>query len=94
MKTSFWFRPARFWKWFAFYYPVSKEGWIATIILLAIAFATFFSADVSSHSISDTLIGFAPWFIMIATAFDLLCFRFGEYPSWWRKKPEGKRARK
>jgi len=34
---------------------------------------------------SDTLISFAPWAISILIIFDFLCFRFGEYPSWWRK---------
>ncbi len=85
MEPHYWLRPARFWKWFAFYHPVSREGWIATITLLGIAVVMFIFIDGRSHSGSDTLLGFAPWFIALASVFDLLCFRFGEYPSWWRK---------
>ncbi len=90
MKKHYWFRPARFWKWFAFYYPASVEGWIATGILFAIGVVMYRFVDSRSHSVSDTLLGFAPWFIAIASVFDLLCFRSGEYPSWWRRKKTAK----
>lgn len=80
-----WFRPARFWKWFAFYYPVSKEGWITTGILLLIGGVLFVSIDSRSHSVSDTLFSFAPWAIALFALFDLICFRRGEYPSWWKR---------
>lgn len=82
---KYWFRPARFWKWFAFYYPVSKEGWVVTTFLLLIGGKLFLIIDSRSHSVSDTLIGFAPWFIALACIFDLLCFRRGLYPSWWKQ---------
>ncbi len=86
MHTKYWFRPARFWKWFAFYYPASKEGWLVTIFLFAMAAALFRFVDSRSSSVSDTFLGFAPWFIALALVFDLLCFRRGEYPSWWRRE--------
>lgn len=84
-KHPYWFRPARFWSFFAFYYPASPAGWVATLILLTILIWAFLGADQHSHSNSDTLIGFAPWFIAMLALFDLLCFRTGEYPSWWKK---------
>ena len=86
MDKKYWFKPARFWKWFAFYYPVSFAGWIATLVLGAALIKIFVFIDANSHSGSDTLITFAPWAIAILLLFDLLCFRFGEYPSWWKKK--------
>lgn len=82
---KYWFRPARFWKWFAFYYPASREGWIVTLVLLFIGANLLFIVDSRSHSLSDTLIGFAPWFIALGCVFDLLCFRRGLYPSWWKQ---------
>ena len=85
-KTQYWFKPARFWKWFACYYPVSISGWIATIVLTFALIKSFILVDAFSHSSSDTLISFAPWAIGIFLFFDFLCFRFGEYPSWWRRK--------
>lgn len=87
-RKKYWFRPARFWKWFAFYHPVSKEGWLATIILTFLFVKIFLIVDMNSHSVSDTLFAFAPWAMSILLIFDLLCFRTGEYPSWWRKKSE------
>jgi len=67
------------------YYPASKEGWIVTLILLLLAVKIFLFIDARSHSVLDTLTGFAPWVITLMAVFDLLCFRRGEYPSWWRK---------
>lgn len=81
-----WFRPKRFLGWFAFYYPSSWQGWVVTLVLLVIFIKLFILADSDSHSVSDTLINFAPWAIAIFLIFDLACFRFGEYPSWWRQK--------
>lgn len=82
----YWFKPLRFWKCFALYYPVSKQGWIATGILFGTAVVAFLFVDSRSHSGSDTLLGFAPWAIALMAVFDLLCFRFGLYPSWWKKR--------
>lgn len=83
---SYWFKPARFWNWFAFYYPSSISGWFVTLVLAAAFVAIFMAIDYTSHSASDTLIGFAPWGVLILVIFDFLCFRFGQYPSWWGKK--------
>ena len=82
---NYWFRPKRFWRWFAAYYPASWQGWIVTLILLALAVLVFRKIDSTSHSVSDTLFSFAPWAIAIMALFDLACFRKGEYPWWWKK---------
>ena len=82
----YWFRPKRFLGWFAFYVPTSLGGWFATLFLLSFATAFFFLIDRQSHSVSDTLINFAPYAVMLMLVFDILCFRLGEYPSWWRKE--------
>ncbi len=92
MLRCYWFRPKRFWGYFAFYYPSSKEGWIITLVLVVSASEIFLFIDGRSHSVSDTLIGFAPWGVVMAALFDLLCFRFGEYPSWWKR--HGKKLEK
>ena len=82
----YWFRPARFWRCFAFYYPASRKGWVATVILLMVAVAMFLFVKSRAQSFGDILFGFAPWCIALGAVFDLLCFRFGEYPSWWKDK--------
>jgi len=80
----YWFKPKRFFKWFAFYVPSSLRGWIVTIILILFAAVSFLFIDNRSHSSSDTILNFTPWAIIIMLIFDMLCFRFGEYPSWWK----------
>ncbi len=86
MSTQYWFRPKKFWKFFAFYYPTSLSGWLATAILFMIGLSSFQLSQIDSNSPLETLLRFAPWLIAIFALYDLLCFRFGEYPSWWRKK--------
>ncbi len=84
MKT-YHFRPARLGV-FAIYYPATWLGWVITIILAASLIFFFQRAEQNSHSISDMLINFSPFAIAILLIFDLLCFRIGEYPYWWKKK--------
>lgn len=83
---KYWFKPARFWKWFAAYYPSSWQGWLITILLLIFGTYIFCSIDARSHSVSDTLIAFSPWVIALGLLFDMFCFRTGEYPKWWRRR--------
>ncbi len=84
MKT-YHFKPARLGV-FAIYYPTTWIGWVITLILAAAFIFFFVKADQSSHSASDTLFNFVPYGTAILLIFDLLCFRIGEYPSWWRKR--------
>lgn len=85
----YWFKPARFWKWFAAYYPSSWQGWIITLVLALAFVAIFHRFDLRAHSVSDALIGFAPWAIALLVLYDLACFRTGEYPPWWRDNHHG-----
>lgn len=82
---KYWFRPKKFFKWFAAYYPASIEGWVITLALLSVAIYIFDFIDSASHSGSDTLMNFAPFAVVIGLIFDLLCFEKGEYPSWWTR---------
>ena len=90
--TAYWFRPLRFWGVFALYYPVSRKGFIATAFLVAPLVLLFLFIESQELSLFDTLFQFAPWAIAFGAIFDLLCFRFGEYPSWWYKKTPEKGA--
>jgi len=85
-EKTYWFKPKRFWRWFAAYYPVSLEGWAAMVLTLVALGLVFFLVDRTSHSVSDTFYAFAPWAVIILLAFDLISFRTGEYPSWWKKR--------
>ncbi len=83
--ADYWFRPARFWHWFAFYYPVSRRGWGVTFMFVGMGGLLFSFIDSQSHSTTDALMSFVPWLIALMAIYDMLCFRRGEYPSWWRK---------
>lgn len=82
---SYWFRPKRFWKWFAFYVPASWAGWVATLVLIGLGAVFFCFASKDSSSLTDTFRRFVPLAVLLMLFFDFLCFRLGEYPSWWRK---------
>jgi hypothetical protein len=82
---KYWFRPKRFWGWFAAYYPASAEGWVLTLAAIFILVKIFLAVDEKSHSGSDTLIAFAPWFILIGLVLDIIMRKTGEYPAWWKK---------
>lgn len=43
--------------------PITWQGWAVSLTYLAFIIATFMWVDRASHSASDTLIGFAPFFI-------------------------------
>ncbi len=82
---KFWFKPKRFWKYFAFYVPSSRLGWLSTIILFLLAIGAFIFICKNSTSLSDIFFDFGLVLISLLIIFDFLCFKFGEFPSWWRK---------
>ncbi|MFZ2621433.1 MAG: hypothetical protein WAX37_02940 [Minisyncoccia bacterium] len=83
---KYWFKPKRFWKFFAAYYPVSWQGWLISLILLTFLIKIFILIDLQSHSGSDTLIAFTPYLLITFIMFDWLCFKKGLYPFWWKNK--------
>lgn len=46
----------------------------------------FLAADASSHSLSDTLLNFAPRAVGILIIIDILTRLTGAYPPWWRRR--------
>jgi len=81
----YWFKPKRFWYYFAAYYPVSWQGWGIVIFFLGLLYCKFVRIDSASHSVSDTLYEFAPWVVGIFLLFDVVTRIKGEYPFWWKK---------
>ena len=81
----YWFLPKRIVGGLAVFYPATLAGVGVTILFFTVGVALFRMIDATSHSGSDTLLGFAPWAIALLAIFDLISFRFGEYPSWWRQ---------
>mgnify|MGYP001563454713 CR=1 FL=1 len=86
INMRYWFRPKRFWRWFAAYYPVSWGGWVIVFLTAAVLVYFFLAVDRNSHSVSDTLINFVPRAILVGIIFDVITRLTGEYPFWWRKR--------
>jgi len=74
MKNKIWFKEKSGLIW----YPVSWEGWIITIGYLFIIIRAFTWADSRSHSGSDTLISFAPIFIIITGLLLIIFYKKGK----------------
>ena len=49
-----------------FYLPVSVPGCILALVYLAVNVQLFLAIDRHAHSVSDTLIGFFPYFISLS----------------------------
>jgi hypothetical protein len=83
---KYWFRPVPFWGVFAAYYPANTKGIIATAVLLAVLLKIGIILFYLTSSLTTFAWQFLPWALAIFCIFDLLCFRFGEYPEWWQKR--------
>lgn len=80
-----WFKPKKVFGIFAAYYPVTWEAWIITLGTLAALSTVCLNAIRNSVSIIDAVVMGAPAALAILFLFDIISFRTGEYPSWWKK---------
>lgn len=62
--------------------PASTEGWIVLFVYIALSIFFFRKVDVSSHSNSDTLIGFALPFTVLTIILIIVCYLKGDKPHW------------
>jgi len=83
MLHKYWFKPAR-WGPVAVYYPSLFPGWVATFGCLFFLLYYFAFSFVMSTDVPSWILYFAPRAILVFLVFDLICFRTGEYPSWWK----------
>ncbi len=67
-KKEIWFEK----RWYG-YCPVSTEGFLLSLGYIASLWYWFQYADMNSNSGSDTLIAFAPIFIIISVAYVFVC---------------------
>ena len=78
-ETKLWFKRKRYgWGWT----PCSWEGWLVLAAYLILMIDTFKNIDAVQHSGSDTLINFAPRFIILTLALIFICYKKGEKPKW------------
>ncbi len=57
-----------------FYIPISIIGWIILICGIAYAVNVFIEIDSISHSVSDTLINFVLYLLIIGAIYSLIAF--------------------
>ncbi|MDO8590644.1 MAG: L-threonylcarbamoyladenylate synthase [bacterium] len=63
------------------------ESWLVMFLYVAANVLALIAFDVRSHSGSDTLINFAPWFLILTAILYLVCWWKGEKPVWqWGRK--------
>lgn len=78
-KKKLWFKRKLYgWGWT----PSSWEGWLTLLVYLGILYFFFIKIDTNSHSVSDTLIGFALPFIILTSILIFICYKKGEKPKW------------
>ncbi len=67
--------------------PATWEGWFVIVLYALILVSIFRSVDLGSHSGSDTLINFAPQFLLVTLGLCIVCAITGEKPKWqWGRK--------
>lgn len=80
-----WFRAKHFgWGW----YPVCWQGWVVIVLYLADVATLFYLIDHFSHSVSDTLTLFFPYFLLLTAILIMISFLNGEKPQFRWGKPK------
>ena len=67
--------------------PCSWQGWIVIVVYVVLLVLSFRLIDGVQDSSSDTLINFAPRFILLTLVLIFICYKKGEKPKWqWEEK--------
>jgi len=83
---DYWFKPKRFWRWFAAYYPSAWQGWLVTLMLFYLLVSAFIRIDQEAGTTLEAVYSFIPAALLLLLIFDLITRLTGQYPSWWRRK--------
>lgn len=74
MEKKFWFRSKYGFGW----YPTSIQGFVVFLLYFAVLAYSFIKIDKSSHSVSDTIIGFVPFLVGATIILLFICYMTGE----------------
>lgn len=88
INKKIWFRRKLYgWGWM----PITWQGWLVTLVYVAMLIRIFLNIDKNSHSVSDTLIGYFLPFVLLTIILIIICYKTGEKPRWqWGKRLEDK----
>lgn len=77
--NGYWFKRKLYgWGWT----PVKWQGWLVIVLYVSYLVYVFRLIDSIQHSGSDTLINFAPLFILSSVILIYICYKKGEKPKW------------
>ncbi len=77
--NGYWFKKKLYgWGWV----PVKWQGWLVLAIYVALLVCSFVGIDAVQDSSSDTLINFAPRFVVLSLVLIWICYKKGEKPGW------------
>ena len=66
--------------------PCRWQGWLVLAVYLVLLIVTFRIIDLKSHSVSDTLLGVVPLWLLYTFVLLVICYVTGEKPKWrWGK---------
>jgi hypothetical protein len=69
--------------------PASGEGWLVLVLYIVFNTKNFLEIYSVSESTKDSLLSFAPLFILSTALLICICIRYGEKPRWqWGKRIE------
>lgn len=67
------------------WHPVTRYGWLTLFLYIAFLVYSFMEIDSQSHSVSDTLIGFFPRFLLFTAILTVITYLKGESITWGDK---------
>lgn len=81
---GYWFKR----KWYGWgWTPATWQGWVLTIVYVALVLTIGFRVDANSHSVSDTLYGIVVPVGILTVVLITICFWRGEKPRWSWGRP-------
>ena len=82
-KNQLWFKRKRYgWGWV----PSAWQGWMIMLLYFLALFSNFKTLDLVKESGGNTLLIFAPRFIILTIILLVICYKKGEKPKWsWGK---------
>ena len=67
------------------WHPANWKGWVIILLYLAFLVQSFIQIDSYSHSVSDTLIGFFPRWLIFTAILTVITYLKGESITWGAK---------
>ncbi|HVA96993.1 MAG TPA: hypothetical protein VND99_05025 [Candidatus Acidoferrales bacterium] len=67
------------------WHPANWKGWVILLLYIIFLVQSFFQVDLKSHSVSDTLIGFFPRFLLFTAILTVITYLKGESITWGAK---------